>query len=108
MIVKNVAMQAYKSAIDAKKLFGEGFFDRAGQAPQSASPFTDSLTGMLKNVNDVQVEKNTMVEAFASGKQENVHELMISLQKAGLAMSMTSAVRNKVIQAYQELMRMPF
>jgi flagellar hook-basal body complex protein FliE len=33
---------------------------------------------------------------------------MISLQKAGLAMDMTAAVRNKVMQAYQELMRLQF
>lgn len=109
MIVKNVAMQAYKTALDAKKAFGDGFMDQSRQSSDSAgSPFMDALKGSLKKVNDIQVEKNNMVEAFASGKEENVHELMISLQKAGLAMSMTSAVRNKVITAYQELMRMPF
>ncbi|MDO9081765.1 MAG: flagellar hook-basal body complex protein FliE, partial [Humidesulfovibrio sp.] len=45
---------------------------------------------------------------FAAGKDHNVHELMISLQKAGLAMSMTSAVRSKILQSYQELTKMQF
>jgi flagellar hook-basal body complex protein FliE len=49
-----------------------------------------------------------MIEEFASGKRQNVHELMITMQKAGMAMSMTSAVRAKVMSAYQELMKMSF
>jgi len=48
------------------------------------------------------------VESFAAGKDHNVHELMIQLQKAGLAMSMTSAVRNKILASYQELTKMQF
>ncbi len=49
-----------------------------------------------------------MIAYFASGEQQNVHELKISLQKAGLAMNMTTAVRNKALEAYKELARMQF
>ena len=60
----------------------------------------------LAQVNDMQLEKKAMIESFAAGETQNVHELMIHIQKAGVAMSMTSAVRSKVMQAYQEVMRM--
>jgi flagellar hook-basal body complex protein FliE len=62
----------------------------------------------LQKVNDLQTEKTSAVESFASGENQNVHELMISLQKAGLAMNLTSAVRNKVMEAYRELSKMQF
>ncbi|MFW5734480.1 MAG: flagellar hook-basal body complex protein FliE, partial [Oceanidesulfovibrio sp.] len=42
------------------------------------------------------------------GEKQNVHELMISLQKASVAMSLTSAVRGKVMEAYKEIMRTQF
>jgi Flagellar hook-basal body protein len=56
----------------------------------------------------MQTEKNAMIASFASGETPNVHELMISLQKASLAMKMTSAVRNKVLEAYKELSKIQF
>lgn len=56
----------------------------------------------------MQSEKKMMIEQFASGKSQNVHELMITMQKAGLAMQMTGAVRGKIMQSYQEIMKMPF
>ena len=56
----------------------------------------------------MQQEKNQMIQSFASGENQNVHELMISMQKAGLAMNLTAAVRNKVMEAYRELSRMQF
>nr|WP_280712774.1 flagellar hook-basal body complex protein FliE [Desulfobaculum xiamenense] len=71
-------------------------------------PFTETVTDSLHKVNELDAVKTSMIEEFASGRSQNVHELMISLQKAGLAMRMTSAVRNKVLEAYKELSRMQF
>ena len=77
-------------------------------APRPENNFADTLRTSLNKVNDLQATKNTMIESFASGETQNVHELMISLQKAGLAVNMTSAVRNKVLEAYKELTRLQF
>ncbi len=49
-----------------------------------------------------------MITSFASGETQNVHELMISMQKASLAVNLTSAVRNKVLEAYRELSKLQF
>ena len=43
---------------------------------------------------------------FATGESENLHELMIMLEEAKLALDLTVEVRNKAIEAYQELTRM--
>ncbi len=73
-----------------------------------ASDFSKVLTSSLDKVNALQTERSAMITSFASGETQNVHELMISMQKAGLAMNMTAAVRNKVMEAYKELSRLQF
>lgn len=106
-MIRNVAMQAYRNALqDADKLTQSVRSRTERKEPREG--FGDLLSQSLDKVNDLQEQKNQMVEEFASGKTQNVHELMISMQKASLAMEMTSAVRGKVISAYQELMRMSF
>jgi flagellar hook-basal body complex protein FliE len=83
---------------------------RGGQAAGNASGtgFVDSIKKSLSGVNAEQTKKDQMVQSFATGENQNVHELMIQLQKAGVAMSMTSAVRGKVMDMYRELVKMPF
>lgn len=70
--------------------------------------FGQTLTESLTEVNSLQTEKNSMITSFASGETQNVHELMISMQKASVAMNMTTAVRNKVIEAYKEMSKLQF
>lgn len=96
---------------------GEGFGAQADFmefATKSRTPLGNdsSFTGTVKNslnrVNELQSAKSAAIEDFAAGRTQNVHELMITLQKAGLAMSLTSAVRSKVMEAYKELSHMQF
>ena len=63
---------------------------------------------MSTTVNDMQSQKSAMIQSFASGETQNVHELMITMQKAGLAVNLTAAVRNKVLEAYRELSKLQF
>ena len=109
MAIASVAMQAYQKAAAAQKAFDQTFAKRL-QKPEAApaQSFSTALKGSLEKVKDLQLEADNMVKSFATGEKENVHELMISLQKASMAMNMTSAVRGKVLSAYQEIMRMPF
>lgn len=113
MTINKLALDAYQSALtEGLKLRQEA------TKPNSAGPddrstangrtFSETVSKALGDVNQMQTEKNAMIEAFAAGENENVHELMISLQKAGLAMSMTTAVRGKVLEAYRELSKITF
>lgn len=109
MSIQSVGLKAYTSALSnfvktEKTIRGSG----AAAPEKAASPFAGALKESLAMVNDLQREKNAMITSFAAGETQNVHELMISLQKAGLAMSMTAAVRNKAMEAYKELARMQF
>lgn len=67
--------------------------------------FGEALSGALKEVNDLQLNADKAIEDLVTGKTKNIHETMIALGKAELAFKLTMQVRNKVIEAYQEVMR---
>ena len=111
MAIQSIGIRAYTQALSnfqkSERAANSGGI--ALKEPQRVeNSFSATLQDSLKTVNDLQSEKNAMITSFASGETQNVHELMISLQKAGLAMNMTSAVRNKVMDAYKELTHLQF
>jgi len=107
MAIRNIAMQAYQQALASQKI-DPSVRNAETLGQKKAQAFADTIGKSMAKVNDMQEEKHAMIESFASGESQNVHELMISLQKAGLAMKMTSAVRNKVMDAYRELSKISF
>ena len=105
MTISPTALKAYSAAAEFQQ---SGLGPKKLTTEQATKSFAQTIEDSLTQVNDLQIQRDQMITEFASGKSQNVHELMISLQKAGLAMDMTSAIRNKVMGAYQELMRMQF
>ncbi|MFP4316639.1 MAG: flagellar hook-basal body complex protein FliE [Desulfovibrionales bacterium] len=107
MAINPIAMKTYANVakVGTELAQAEGQGAVAGQEKTS---FMETMSQSLAKVNELSSEKARMVDAFASGETQNVHELMISLQRSGMAMSLTSAVRNKVMEAYKELIKMPF
>ncbi|MFO7818248.1 MAG: flagellar hook-basal body complex protein FliE [Thermodesulfobacteriota bacterium] len=102
--INPAAMKAYTNAMK----FGQDGTDikMAGEQNQQVeNTFSETIKDSLSQVNEMKLEGGEMIKAFASGENQNVHELMITLQKSGLAMKMTSAVRNKAMEAYKELMQ---
>lgn len=69
-------------------------------------PFEDFLKAQIEGVNSLQKEADTAVAAMATGHSGNLHETMIALDKADVSFRMLTKVRNKVIDAYHEVMRM--
>lgn len=71
----------------------------------NGSPFSNALTDAMKEVNDMQLNADRAIEDLVTGKTKNLHETMITIGKAELAFKLTMQVRNKVIEAYKEIMR---
>ena len=67
--------------------------------------FADTLTSSLNKVNDLQKEADEAIKDFVSGETRNIAETMIAVNKADLAFRLTMQVRNKIIEAYQEVLR---
>lgn len=70
-----------------------------------AQAFAKAISDTLKNVNKLQKRADKMVQEFALGRVD-VHDVMIALSQARLALRFTTAVRNQIVLAYQELIRM--
>jgi flagellar hook-basal body complex protein FliE len=68
--------------------------------------FSETLKQAIEQVNQSQVKSDNMTEALATGKNVELHDVMITAQKASVTMSLAIEVRNKAIEAYQEMMRM--
>jgi flagellar hook-basal body complex protein FliE len=80
---------------------------RAERSTQLAGPsFSDYLTEQINHVNSVVATADQRVADVSTGRSQNLHEMMIALNKAELSMRMLTQVRNKAVEAYQELMRM--
>lgn len=74
---------------------------------QEQSSFAETLQSSLSRVNELQTQKDQMIRELAAGETNDVQGVMVSIQKAGIAMKMTTAVRGKVLEAYKEIMNMP-
>lgn len=68
--------------------------------------FGDVFNKALNQVNDLQVQAQDTSNKFAAGEIEDIHQVMIASEKADLALQFTIQVRNKLLDAYHEIMRM--
>lgn len=74
---------------------------------QNGVSFKDFLNGAIHGVNDLQIKSEKLNEALALGLTDNIHQVMIVSEKAEMALQYTMQVRNKILDAYHEIMRMP-
>ena len=86
---------------------------RPGGAPGARAPggaegakFSDVLKASLERVNEMQVELDGEIEKLATGETEDVGRVVVTAQKANIAFEMLMQVRNRLVEAYQEIMRM--
>ena len=78
---------------------------QATQAVQGVS-FGDVLNQFVSEVNDKQIASGQAVNDLLAGKDIPLHQAMIAMQEAGVAFQLMVEVRNKLLEGYQELMRM--
>lgn len=71
-----------------------------------ASTFGDLLKSALQDANQSQMQANHSVEELVSGKNKDLHGAVIAMEKADIDFRLLTQVRNKVIDAYREIMRM--
>lgn len=67
--------------------------------------FADVLSNALEDVNRLQQTANVAVERLAKGEDIDVHQVMIAMEQANTALQLTLQVRNKLVDAYTEIMR---
>lgn len=77
-------------------------------AGAGALPFAKLFTDSVGQVNQLEAQAEKTVGQLISGTGVDVHTAAIAAQKANMAFEMMLAVRNKAVQAYQQVMNMQF
>jgi flagellar hook-basal body complex protein FliE len=75
-------------------------------APLSGDAFGSAFAEAVAKVQSFQANAQTSVDRFLSGEGEELHQVALKTQQADIAFELFTQVRNKVVAAYQEVMRM--
>ncbi len=93
--VGGAAWQAQISSAGAKPVASEG-----------ANSFADTLQNAMDSVNETQQQADDKLAELAAGKTPDIHGTMIALQEADITLRTMVSVRDKVVDAYQQVMNM--
>lgn len=82
-----------------------GITGTTGKDSESRTSFADILKNMLNEVQTLQTDAESKTQALLAGDTQQIHQVMIASEKAYLALQLTLEIRNKLVEAYQEIMR---
>ncbi|MGB5106723.1 MAG: flagellar hook-basal body complex protein FliE [Candidatus Zixiibacteriota bacterium] len=77
------------------------------QADPALGTFKDTLSQFVNSVNDLQGRAADTETAFLKGDITDVHQVMIAVEEASVAFELLMEIRNKLLEAYQTIQRMP-
>jgi len=80
--------------------------NQTSDGEKSSVDFAKMLSDAVEKVNSLQKNADQMANDFALGKISNIHDVIIEAEKASVALKLTTEVRDKIIEAYREIMRM--
>jgi flagellar hook-basal body complex protein FliE len=87
-------------SVDPRLAYGQ----QTGASPRSS--FADQLQSAAQEVNRLQLARDEKVEQMVRGEATEVHDVMVAAEEAQLAFELLLEVRNKLLESYQEIMRM--
>jgi flagellar hook-basal body complex protein FliE len=93
--------------ISTSSIFTAGI-QKAAEGATTGTSFKDTLSALISQVNTQMQEADKMTNDFALGKSESLHEVMLATEKSSISLSFLLQVRGKLLDAYQEIMRMSF
>jgi flagellar hook-basal body complex protein FliE len=79
-----------------------------GAGANESSGFWDTLKDTMSQVQQAQNEADQKVTDLVSGKGEDIHSALTAVEKADLSFELVMQVRNKIVQAYQQVSQMQF
>ncbi|MBC7690456.1 MAG: flagellar hook-basal body complex protein FliE [Methylotenera sp.] len=76
------------------------------QGPDKSGHFSEMLSSTMEKVNNDQVQADRSIKELVAGRSKNIHETMLTIERADASLKLMMQVRNKVLDAYKEIMRM--
>ena len=84
----------------------QDLLNRTPATRQQPDQFVEMLGNALQGVNDSQQQADNLANQVALGKDVEIHDAVLATEEANLSFQYTMQIRNKLIEAYQEIMRM--
>ncbi|OPZ84206.1 MAG: Flagellar hook-basal body complex protein FliE [Firmicutes bacterium ADurb.Bin419] len=81
-------------------------FSNTEKAESLEGSFANYFMEALTKVSDLEKESTALTEDFAAGNTDNIHQVLILAEKADVALQFTMQIRNKIMDAYKEIMNM--
>lgn len=106
MALRAEVLSRSRALQDVRDATGNPPVQGASQTPPQGGGFGEALTDALQNVSAVQQRSGDMQAAYERGEVTDIAQVMLARQEAGVAFEATLQVRNKLLSAYQEIMRM--
>lgn len=105
MAVPGLAMGQNPVALPGPAMAAEGQLEAPGEQASNDS-FFDALENALAETNQLQLQAGDVINQTAAGLMDDPVALVTAMEKAQLSLELTVQVRNKAIEAYQEMMRL--
>jgi flagellar hook-basal body complex protein FliE len=73
---------------------------------ENATTFSEILRNSVDKVNEYQHQADSAIKELVAGRSKNIHETMLAIERADTSLKLMMQVRNKMLDAYKEIMRM--
>ncbi len=70
------------------------------------SNFMELIKNYIDDVNEKQIDSDKTIERFLKGEEKDITKVVLSMEKADVSLQLFLQIRNKLVQAYQDIMRM--
>lgn len=108
MNMRDIRSEMQNQSIDHVALDVKNKVQSSTQVNEIEPSFNEMLTSAIDNVNNLQQESGKLTKAYAMGDDSvKIEDVMIAGEKARVGFQATIQVRNKLIEAYQDIMNMP-
>lgn len=94
--------------LDLNPIHAQGIKSNLVKPVETTENFGEMLSKAIGEVNSAQVESQEMGRLLAIGEIDNLHDVKIAGQKAELTLNLMVEVRNKILDAYNEIQRIQF
>jgi len=89
-----------------KVVFDDFAKNEATKAEKTTTSFSDALKESINKVGELEKEANQQTENLVRMQGQDIHNTMIAIEKADLSFQLMMQIRNKIINAYEEIMRL--
>lgn len=93
-------------SIGTSSILSNTDLDTTNLEQESSTTFSEVLSDAIGKVNELELSANKNIEALIKGEDISMHEVMLSMQESQLSLQALIEVRNKVVEAYQEISKL--